>query len=289
MVLLDKTSDFYIQVLRCVVDMLRDPEMPVRFQACVSLRYLIYDAENRCAWKCIEGVVAQVLPHIMEQLFELMDHVGSDELVTSLDVLIESFATRMPPYAQGLCHRLSETFLRLACSDDADTDSSLAASQCCSAIATLLDALRESKSVELFGSIEASLIPLLLQCLSPDPSGEYAYTEFIEDVLEIITRLTYYAPSISEGMWTLYHPLCKCFTVWAMDYLCEFQMAFSNYISRASAAFVSPPDRPQALFRLIQRVLETQDAQDKDVVEACLLAQTMVLHCKVDILKTSAL
>ena len=71
--------------------------------------------------------VAQVLPHIMESLFAVMDEVGSDELVQSLDVLIEIFASRMPPYAQGLCHRLSETFLRLAASDDADTDSSLAA------------------------------------------------------------------------------------------------------------------------------------------------------------------
>ncbi len=37
----------------------------VRLQACVSLRYLIYDADNRCAWKSVESDVAQVLPHVM--------------------------------------------------------------------------------------------------------------------------------------------------------------------------------------------------------------------------------
>ena len=51
----------------------------------------------------------------------------------------------------------------------------------------------------MLASIEASVIPLLLECLTPDASGEYAYTEFIEDVLEIITRLTYYAPEISPA------------------------------------------------------------------------------------------
>jgi hypothetical protein len=31
--------------------------------------------------------------------------VGSDELVSTLDVLIECYASRMPPYAEGLCTR----------------------------------------------------------------------------------------------------------------------------------------------------------------------------------------
>jgi len=249
-----------------------------RAQACVSLRYLIYDADNRCAWPSVEGMVGEMLPGILEQLLALMDQVGSDELVTSLDVLIDSFARRMPPYAQGLCQRLADAFLRLA--HDADTDSSLAASQCCSAIATLLDALQDSNSPQLFASIERSVIPLLNECLTPDASGEYAYTEFIEDVLEIMTRLTYYAPEISEGMWSLYQPLTKCFTDWAWDYLSEFQMALINYVSRAPAAFVSNPQRPEAMIRMMQRVLDTADAQDKDLVQVSLLGQRMLLECR---------
>ena len=213
--------------------------------------------------------------HTFIHTHTLADQVGSDELVTSLDVLIDSFARRMPPYAQGLCQRLADTFFRLA--HDADTDSSLAASQCCSAISTLLDALNDSNSPALFASIEPSVIPLLLECLTPDASGEYAYTEFIEDVLEIITRLTYYAPEISAGMWSLYLPLTKCFTDWAWDYLSEFQMALNNYVSRAPAAFVSVPQRPEALLRMMQRVLESADAQ---VLSLSLsLSRSLFLSC----------
>ena len=265
----------------CVCVCVCVPELSERVQAAVCLRYLVYDHEKRGAWRSIEGVVAEMLPLTMEELFGLMDQVGSDELVTTLDVLISSFAARILPYAQGLCLRLSETFIRFACSEDPDTDSSLAASQAMAAISTLLDAMQDSNGgAELFSCVEASLIPLLLQCLTPDPSGEYPYTEFIEDVLEIVTRLTFYSPTISEGMWSLYQPLAKCFTDWAIDYLCEFQLALSNYIARGAAAFVSVPDRPQAMFRMVQRVLEHSDSQDKDVSEVCLLAQSMLLYCK---------
>ena len=67
-----------------------------------------------------------------------------------------------------------------------------ACSQCLTAVSTLLDAVRDSHSPHLFASIEESLLPLLRQCLQPDPAGEYCYREFIEDVLEIMTRLSYY-------------------------------------------------------------------------------------------------
>ena len=67
-----------------------------------------------------------------------------------------------------------------------------ACSQCLTAVSTLLDAVRDSHSQHLFASIEESLLPLLRQCLQPDPAGEYCYREFIEDVLEIMTRLSYY-------------------------------------------------------------------------------------------------
>ena len=72
-----------------------------------------------------------------------------------------------------------------------------ACSQCLTAVSTLLDAVRDSHSPHLFASIEESLLPLLRQCLQPDPSGEYCYREFIEDVLEIMTRLSYYGTNFT--------------------------------------------------------------------------------------------
>ena len=53
----------------------------MRFQAAVSLRHLIYDPDNRCAFPAAKVVVGETLPHLMQVLFTLMDQVGSDELV----------------------------------------------------------------------------------------------------------------------------------------------------------------------------------------------------------------
>ncbi len=53
-VLLDKSSDFYIQVLRCVIQMLRDPELPVRFQ--VSLL-----AHEALSYSCRRPYATQML------------------------------------------------------------------------------------------------------------------------------------------------------------------------------------------------------------------------------------
>ena len=44
-------------------------------------------------------MIQQVLPQLLDELFKLMDEIGNDELVATLEVLIESFAEHMAPYA----------------------------------------------------------------------------------------------------------------------------------------------------------------------------------------------
>ncbi|KAJ1487945.1 hypothetical protein T484DRAFT_1784780 [Baffinella frigidus] len=95
----------------------------------------------------------------------MVSQVGSDELVATLDVIIECFPGQVSPYAQGVCVRLADSFVRLAqgCDEDgaSEENSSLAASQCCSAIATLLDSIKGQPHV--FTSLEEPLVGLLTQ------------------------------------------------------------------------------------------------------------------------------
>ena len=136
--------------------------------------------------------------------------------VETLEVLIEAFAEHMAPYAQGLCQRLAEHFLRLALSDAAQEgedegyaaeEASFAAVQCCSAITTLLESIK--KTPELYPHLEPYLVPMLHRVLTPDAKGDYICMEFMEDSLEILTYLTYYAPAISDQVCTLFHPLTQ--------------------------------------------------------------------------------
>ncbi|EKX42012.1 hypothetical protein GUITHDRAFT_141490 [Guillardia theta CCMP2712] len=274
--LMDVSSDQFTGLVHRVMRMFRDEHIAVRFQAAVALRMLIYDQDNRTAYASIRQDVGSVLPQIMEELFVLMDQISSEELVSTLDVLIECFSNQMPPFAQGLCNRLAETFLRFADFDDVENDSSLAASQSCCAIATLLDSVKNCP--EVFQQLEATLIPFLLRVLSPDETGGYPYTEYIEDFIEIVTYLTTYTPHASDGLWSLLPPLAQVYLDWADEYLCNINLPLENYISRFPQAFMADEKRPELIFRILTKVLDSRSASDQDVVEANKLAHCLLLH-----------
>jgi hypothetical protein len=275
-----KDPAFFQSTVSAVIGLLRDKELPVRFQAAVALRMLIYDGEKGAARAEVKDAVGQVLPQLLQELFNLMDEVGSDELIATMDVLIESYADQMAPYAQGLCQRLAEHFLRLASlqGDEANEESSLAACQCCSAITTLLESVK--KTPELYHSLEPSLVPLIGQVLSPDKDGEYQFMEFMEDALEILTYLTYYSPTISPAVWSLYKPLTSSFFEWAFDYLSNINMSMDNYISRGNEVFLSDPGHIELVCRMVEKVMTGDESSERDVVEGCKLLESLVLNCK---------
>lgn len=55
-----------------------------------------------------------------------------------------------------------------------------------------------------------------------------------EEVLGIVSYLTYYSPSISLAMWQLYPIMCKALHDWAMDYFENILIPLDNYISRST-------------------------------------------------------
>jgi hypothetical protein len=67
-----------------------------------------------------------------------------------------------------------------------------------------------------------------LKTLSSDDQDVY------EEVLEIVSYLTYYSPSISVAMWQLYPIMCKALHDWAMDYFENILIPLDNYISRST-------------------------------------------------------
>jgi importin-7 len=214
---ISQDAQFSQQVVNEVMQLLRDSDFAVRFQAAVSLRHLIYDSDQGVPRPSVLPIIQAVLPQLLDELFKLMDEIGNDELVATLEVLIESFSEHMGPYAQGLCQRLADHFIRLALTEDGqegEEEASFAAVQCCSAITTLLESIK--KTPELYPHLEPFLVPMLQRILTPDANGDYQCMEFMEDGLEILTYLTYYAPQISALVWSLFAPLCKSFHDWVL-------------------------------------------------------------------------
>lgn len=57
-----KEPAFYQQVMGEVMTLLKDPELPVKFQAAVALRALIYDSEEGEARENVVELIGGVLP-----------------------------------------------------------------------------------------------------------------------------------------------------------------------------------------------------------------------------------
>ena len=250
--IISKDTVFAQQIVNEVMSLLRDTDFAVRFQAAVSLRHLIYDSSEGKARQSVLPMIQTVLPQLLDELFKLMDEIGNDELVATLEVLIESFSEHMAPYAQGLCRRLAEHFVRLAITEagqNGEEEASFAAVQCCSAITTLLESIK--KTPELYSHLEPFLVPMLQQVLTPDQNGDYQCMEFMEDCLDILTYLTYYAPTISDLVWTLFTPLTQSFHDWAFDYLHDINLPLDNFISRSNDKFLSQPDRIKVVYDVI--------------------------------------
>ena len=275
-----KDAEFSQQIVTGVMSQLRDTDFAVRFQAAVSLRHLIYDSEEGQARPSVLPIVEKVLPQLLDELFKLMDEIGNDELVATLEVLIEAFSEQMAPYAQGLCQRLAEHFVRLAISEsgqEAEEEASFAAVQCCSAITTLLENIKSSP--DLYPMLEPFLVPMLHRILTPDEKGEYLCMEFMEDGLEILTYLTYYAPTLSDAVWSLFRPLAQSFHDWAFDYLHNINLPLDNFISRSNDKFLSSPDNIQIVYKVIDKAMSEENSSDRDCVEGCKLSESLVLNC----------
>ena len=89
-----------------------------------------------------------------------MDDMDFDELVKSLQQLVEVYEEEIAPYAIGLCQKLGEAFIRLTSSkgsgDDEDTERALTADGLMSAIRKVLMSI-SGKYPELYPQLEEIL------------------------------------------------------------------------------------------------------------------------------------
>ena len=215
------------EAMACVVALLRDPELPVSFQAALSIRSLIFDEASLGPRPLAAHAVQGVLPNVLDEMFRLMDAIGSDELMACLEKLIQTFASSMAPFAEGLAQRISEQLVRLlrssreseGVSDEEEFEAIFAASQCLSALVSLTRALRESP--EMHALMQSLLVPMLLRMLPSGGIGEVDEEEdtslmgqeLAEDVLELSKALTDTPHPLSEAVLSILPPIVQvCFS-----------------------------------------------------------------------------
>ncbi|KAL9268847.1 Importin beta-like SAD2-like protein [Drosera capensis] len=184
--------------LHSVVAGLQDPELPVRVDSVFGLRSFVEACKDL-------GEIRPILPQLLDNFFKLMNEIENEDLVFTLETIVDKFGEEMAPYALGLCQNLASAFWRCMSTAEADEDGddpsgALAAVGCLRAISMILESV--SKLSHLFVNIEPIIFPILQRMLTTD--GQ----EVLEEVLEIVSYMTFFSPTISLQMWSLWPLMC---------------------------------------------------------------------------------
>eukprot|EP01100_Stratorugosa_tubuloviscum_P015507 TRINITY_DN897_c0_g2_i1.p1 TRINITY_DN897_c0_g2~~TRINITY_DN897_c0_g2_i1.p1 ORF type:complete len:994 (-),score=396.95 TRINITY_DN897_c0_g2_i1:163-3144(-) len=262
--ILFQNQNIFLQALHSILNLLGDNELPIKIFAAVAIKSLVQ----------LESGSKAIAPHIttlLDQYFKLMDLIDSDELVGALDTILSAFSDQIPPYAVIACEKLVCAFLKMHQEDDEDTNA-IAALQCLRAIQTILDAV--NKFPEIYINLETVLVPFLQKMINSDA------IEYFEDILRIITFLTFYSKSISPALWTLFPLLYNAFEEYATDLIGNILIPMDNYISRGKEQFLSAPQYMEMVFNMFKKLLEDENSSENDCIEACKLIEVALQNCR---------
>ncbi|KAL0432978.1 UNVERIFIED_CONTAM: Importin beta-like SAD2 [Sesamum latifolium] len=259
------------RALHSVVAGMRDPELPVRVDSVFALRSFVEACNDL-------GEIRPILPQLLDEFFKLMNEVENEDLVFTLETIVDKFGEEMAPYALGLCQNLAAAFWKCMNTAEADEEGddpgALAAVGCLRAISTILESV--SRLPHLFVHIEPTLLPIMCRMLTTD--GQ----EVFEEVLEIVSYMTFFSPTISLEMWSLWPLMMEALADWAIDFFPNILVPLDNYISRSTAHFLTckDPDYQQSLWNMISSVMGDKNLEDGDIEPAPKLIQVVFQNCR---------
>ena len=186
----------------------------------------------------------------------------------------------MVPYAVQVVTALAAQFLRLLDETDEDDedDATLAALGIMQALGTMMEAV--SGKAEIYRNMEAPLLPLFARCCEQDAE------DYFEEMLELLSYITYYATAISAPLWELVPKLHAVYHDWGRDYINNLAVPLDNYISRSPDAFLTIQNG--ALVQMVVSIVRdalvsehaTESFQETDAHGAPRLIESMLHACR---------
>merc|ERR1719502_1140438 len=86
---------------------------------------------------------------------------------------------------------------------------------------------------EVYRNMEAPLMPLLVRCCQQDAE------DYFEEMLELLSYITYYASEISPALWELVPRIHNVYHDWGRDYINNISVPLDNIITRSPDAFLT--------------------------------------------------
>nr|AAD24843.1 putative importin (nuclear transport factor) protein [Arabidopsis thaliana] len=239
------------KALHSVVSGLRDPDLPVRVDSVFALRSFV----EAC-----------------KEFFKLMNEVENEDLVFTLETIVDKFGEEMAPFAFGLCQNLAAAFWRCLntseANDDSDDMGALAAVGCLRAISTILESV--SSLPQLFVEIEPTILPIMQKMLTTD--GQ----EVFEEVLEIASYMTFYSPSISLDIWSLWPLMVEALVDWGIDFFPSMIFWFQwTTLYQGERLIFSLAKSPT-----ISKLMTDRNIEDSEIESAPKLIEVVFQNCK---------
>ena len=205
-----------------VVARLQDPDLPVRVDASVALRCFVESVKEL-------DLLRGVLPQLLNEFMKLINEIENDDLIHTLESIVEKFGDEIAPFAFTICQQLTTSFWKCMEGDDEDDMGALAALGVLRALGTILESV--SSIPEMYVELEPLVFPIMYRMLSTEGQDVF------EEILELISYFTYYSPTISDNMWRLWPMIVEAVHDWAVEYFENILIPLDNYISRGMKIF----------------------------------------------------
>ncbi|XP_020111634.1 importin beta-like SAD2 isoform X2 [Ananas comosus] len=264
-------QNYFQMAMNCAISGLCDPELPVQVDSVFALSCFMEACKDL-------NEIRRILPRLLNDMFKLMGEVDNDDVVCTLEILVVKFGEEMAPYAIGLCENLAAAFWKRMNISEANVEAEdsipVAAVGCLHAISIVLESV--NKLSHLYVQIEPILLPIMQRMLTPE--GE----EVFEEVIEIVTYMTYFSPTISMAMWSLWPLIMDALQDWAVDFFENILVPLNNYISRDTAHFLAckEPDYQQSLWVTLSSIITDKNLNDDNIEPAPKLIAAVLQNCK---------
>ena len=262
--------DGFRSALHGIFSCLEDENLPVKYSAATAFCHLVDKDATRAE-------ILPILNQLFDRLFDIMEEVGSsEELMDTIEKMVESCDEAVLPFALKLCTKLSIEFERLFSEADDDDE---AAMTCVGILRTLITLLGcvPSQHPTILRQMEPILLPLLQRCLSEDS------IEFLEDVLEVVALFTYKSPNISHELWTLFPQIIHIFNEFAYDYIADIVPPLDNFMTRDPITFATStqPNYIEMILSTVSTCIERADTNNShEAQEATKLLESAFQNTK---------
>jgi importin-7 len=206
------SPEVYPSIVKAVIPLLQDKDVPVRIQTCVCLsRFIRMDAAR--------DVITPQIGAIVEQYFQIMRLMDNDGVVRTLRKTVVFYGDALAQWATDLCRMLVQHFMTVHSQlsskhkaveestggdgDDNDdvVDSLLAADELMETLRTLVQTVpRDASARATMASMQDTLAPLLQMLMSVRHGTNLG---FMDAALHLLTTVVSQSLEVTTSFWMI--------------------------------------------------------------------------------------